>query len=133
MRDLDDLECLSMANRAKRQEEVGAVAEMIEQETTRFMKQWDTMDVVPVIAALREQGETMRRQELEKTLKRMPGLSEQDAERIEALTKSLIKKILHSPISVIRERKDQEFLDVTRDLFALNGKKPPAETEPGSN
>jgi glutamyl-tRNA reductase len=128
--DLDDLESLSEANRAKRQKEVAAVEEMIEQETAKFMEQWDSMDVVPVIAALREQSETMRRQELEKTLKRMPDLSEEDTERIKALTRSLIKKMLHSPISVIRERKDLELLDVARDLFSLNGQSPRAEKEP---
>ena len=128
--DLDDLESLSEANRAKRQKEVAAVEEMIEQETAKFMEQWDSMDVAPVIAALREQAETMRCQELEKTLKRMPDLSEEDTERIEALTRSLIKKMLHSPISVIRERKDLELLDVARDLFSLNGQSPRAEKEP---
>ncbi len=75
---------------------------------------------VPVISALREQAEALRRRELGKALKRMPHLSEQDAGWIEALTKSLTGELLHQPIAAIRQRQSPAHMKFARELFGLN-------------
>jgi glutamyl-tRNA reductase len=124
--DLDDLTCVSQAGRMEREKEVARVEEIIGQETAKFMEWWTSLEVVPVIAALREQAEALRRRELAKTLKTMPHLPKQEVERIEALSEALVSKLLHHPIAAIRGMKSQAHVHLTRELFCLDDKGPEA-------
>lgn len=118
---IDDLESVSEANYEERQTEVARVEEIVEQETWNFMEWLTTQESVPVIAALGEQVEALRRRELGKALKRMPNISEQDAGQIEAFSKALVKKMLHNPIAVIRENKNPLCMRLAQELFQLEG------------
>lgn len=129
--DLDDLKSVSKTNLANRQREVARVKEIIEDETAKLMEWWTSLEVVPVISALREQAEALRRRELGKALMRMPHLSEQDAGWIEALTKSLTGKFLHQPIAAIRRRQSPAHMEFARELFGLDGTDPEAERSRG--
>lgn len=118
--DLDDLESVSQANRLEREKEVAQVEDIIDEEVSRFQEWWDTRRVAPGIAQLKEHAEVLRNQELLKTLKQMPHLSEEDVAHIEVLSRSIVKKLLHHPIAAIKE--DPSYLETTQELFKLNGK-----------
>ncbi|MDA0988503.1 MAG: glutamyl-tRNA reductase [Chloroflexi bacterium] len=119
---MDDLESVSQTNRRQREKEVAQVEDIIDEEVSRFREWWDTRRVAPGIAQLKEHAETLRQQELLKTLKQMPHLSEEDVAHIEVLSRSIVKKLLHHPIATIKE--DPSYLDTTQELFKLNGNKP---------
>jgi glutamyl-tRNA reductase len=119
--DLDDLESVSQANRLEREKEAAQVEGIIDEEMSRFQEWWDTRRVAPGIAQLKEHAETLRQQELLKTLKQMPHLSEEDVAHIEVLSRSIVKKLLHHPVAAIKQ--DPSYLKTAQQLFNLNGKR----------
>jgi glutamyl-tRNA reductase len=79
-----------------------------------------SLGAAPTFAALREHAESIRRQELGRTFARMGDLSEGDQERIDALTRAIVKKLLHTPFSRIKDPDDgPRFAEAARDLFDL--------------
>jgi glutamyl-tRNA reductase len=75
----------------------------------------------PTIGALVRQAEVMRRREVERTLARIPGVDAATAERIQQLSRSLVTKLLHAPISHLREFADDPGVALTlRDAFDLD-------------
>jgi glutamyl-tRNA reductase len=79
--------------------------------------------MLPLITGMRERAEVIRRDELARTLRRMPDLTDLERERIEALTQSLVKKLLDQPTRRLRAEAAcphaPEFATVTRTLFGL--------------
>jgi glutamyl-tRNA reductase len=75
----------------------------------------------PTIGALVRQAEAVRRQEVERTLARMPGVDAATADRIQQLTRGIVSKLLHAPISHLREFADDPGVALTlRDAFDLD-------------
>ena len=75
----------------------------------------------PTIAALVRQAEAIRRREVERTLARMPGADSATTERIQQLTRSIVSRILHAPISHLREFADDPGVALTlRDAFDVD-------------
>jgi glutamyl-tRNA reductase len=120
--DIDDLQSLAEDNIREREKEVERVQAMVDEEVERFAHWWRSLDVVPTISALRQRADEIRRAELSRTLTRMPDLSDDDRERLDALTRAMMKKLLHEPIARLRdpERGRQETAAV-RHLFGLDG------------
>ncbi|HEY7928046.1 MAG TPA: glutamyl-tRNA reductase [Candidatus Dormibacteraeota bacterium] len=107
---------------------------IIEAEVVHALTVIDERDTAgPTIAALVRQAEALRRQEVERTLARMPGVDGVTVERIQQLTRSLVGKLLHAPISHLREFADDPAVALTlRDAFALDAA-PDADGEHGEN
>jgi glutamyl-tRNA reductase len=119
--DLDDLRTDSDAQDETQRREVVRAEEIIGEEVRGFMHWYASLEAVPVISALMEQAEALRRRELSKTLNKMPHLSEQDVERIEALSGALVRKLLHRPIIAIKEERIAAYAQLSKELFGLNG------------
>jgi glutamyl-tRNA reductase len=118
--DIDDLRAASNASLAQRQEEVAKVEAIIERQVAKFMAWWNSLDAIPTIVALRGRAEAIRQAEMAKTLKRMPQLSEEEQARINALTRSIVNKILHQPIVHLKDdEKGNGYLQSVRQLFDL--------------
>ena len=100
--DIDGLNAQLEDSRARRMEEVPHVRQILEQELTEFEDYLKSLEMLPIIAEIRQQAEAIRLTELEKTLRRMPDLTDAQRERIEALTHSLVKKILDRPTRRLR-------------------------------
>ena len=118
--DMDDLQNVSKANRLEREKEVSQVQEIIDQEIGKFIDWWDSLQVAPGIAQLREHAEALRSREIRKALKQMPDLSAEDAARIDAMSRAIIKKLLHNPIASIK--KNPRDLESAQRMFGLDGK-----------
>ncbi len=102
-----------------------AVAEataLIEAEVARAVVVVAERDTAgPTIGALVRQAEALRRHEVERTLARMPGVEAATAERIHQLTRGLVSKLLHAPITHLREFADDPGVALTlRDAFDLD-------------
>lgn len=122
--DIDDLEAVVASGLEGRQAEVGRVERIVEEEVDDFLRWWSSLDVVPVIAALRERAEAIRRQELEKTLRRMPHLDVEARRRIEAMTNAIVKKMLDRPIARLKDGADKAlYMDALQDLFDVHPKR----------
>ncbi len=98
---------------------------LIEEECRIFLEWWDSLAAVPTINCLRSGLESIRKEELQKALSRMgPDFSARERKVVEALSKGIINKILHTPVTKLRapqsrnERRDS--LDVIEKLFNLD-------------
>ncbi len=60
------------------------------------------IEVQPALKALGERAEAVRTQELQRTIGRMPHLSDSDREKLDAMTRSIVKQLLSEPIQQIR-------------------------------
>jgi glutamyl-tRNA reductase len=119
-RDLDDLQAISDRNAHARQAEVASVREIVDEEAARFMQWWQTLEVVPTIAALTERAERLREQQLAKTLRTLDASPEVRGQ-LEALTRAIVKQLLHDPIATLRQRGDRdEYVHAVRKLFRLD-------------
>jgi glutamyl-tRNA reductase len=116
--DIDDVEAVSTVGLNGRRREVRKVEAIIQEELDSFLAWWETLDAVPVIAALRERAETIRLAELERTFKRLPALDEESRRRIEAMTGAIVKKMLDRPITRLKNGVDKAlYMEALEDLF----------------
>jgi len=116
--DIDDLDGVAKTNRRMREGEVTKAAEIVDGEASRFMAGWRARQATPAISALLSRAENIRRLHFEKAVRGMPGLSTSDSARIEAMTKSIVQKILHAPVSALKN--DGHESKLVRDLFGLD-------------
>lgn len=122
--DIDDVQALAKRGLEVRQSEVNRVEAIIAEEVAEFLGWWDSLDVVPVISALRERAEAIRRDELARTLKRLPDLDDEGRQRIEAMTAAIVKKMLDRPIARLKNGADKAlYMDALQDLFDVPGKR----------
>jgi glutamyl-tRNA reductase len=124
--DIDDLQAVADNNMREREKEVSKVEALVEEEVSRFVEWYRSLDVIPTIAALREHAERVRRVELDKTLSRLPDLSPEEQARVEAMTCAIVKKILHQPIARLKSEggNGEQYVAALRDLFALGEHSP---------
>lgn len=79
----------------------------------------------PTIRALLARAETIRRDEVRRTLARLPESSPEVAERIDRLTRSLVRKLLHGPVSHLRAAVDDPAVVLMlREAFGLDDHSP---------
>jgi glutamyl-tRNA reductase len=120
--DIDDLESAAEANMEARLREVGAVEEIVADEALRFETWLSQQKATPTIAALRRRAEATRQAEVERTLARLDGLSEADRKRIEAMSEALVKRLLHDPVTRLRQHGGERHVEALRELFGLDDK-----------
>ena len=120
--DIDDLETVSGSNRRQREKEKEKVMTIIDAEVAKFMPWWHSLDAVPTITALVSKAEKIRRTQLTRTLARMQ-MSDEDRAAIDAMTQTIIKKILHDPIRYLRNSDQRDnHIQAVQDLFDLDNK-----------
>jgi glutamyl-tRNA reductase len=122
--DMDGLHARLEHSLAEREAEVPLVEAILAEEAGKFMEFFKSLDMLPLIADLRQQAEATRQAELNKTLRRLPDLNETERARIEALTQALVKKLLDAPTNRLRAQANTpsapEYANVARTLFGLS-------------
>jgi glutamyl-tRNA reductase len=104
--------------------EVARVQEIVDEEVTRFRAWRRAMRLAPLIRALHERGESVRQAELRRASGRLASLSDQEREAVEALTRSIVSKLLHEPVAGIKTLSDAGDARA-RFLAELYGLEPP--------
>ncbi|MBT5985124.1 MAG: glutamyl-tRNA reductase, partial [Nitrospina sp.] len=95
--DIDDLHVVVSANIKEREKEAENAMNFISQEVTKFNNWVGALDAVPTIVEIRKKAENIRKQEIEKTLKKISHLSENDKQLLRQMSSSMVNKILHKP------------------------------------
>jgi glutamyl-tRNA reductase len=81
-----------------------AEADKIVTEEVERLEAWmRTRQVGPVIASLQEHLEQIRKAEIERVRGKLGALTQQQEQAIELLTRGIVNKIAHGPISQIRK------------------------------
>jgi glutamyl-tRNA reductase len=104
----------------------------VEEEVRKFEQRAQTAEVVPTIVSLQQHLETLRQAELDRVRGRLGNLSPEQEMAVEALTRGIINKIMHTPITTLksaaRDPESTTVVDVVRKLFNLRAEAP-AEPE----
>lgn len=125
--DVDDLQTISESKLLEREREARWAAEIVTQEVGRFLEWYRTLEVISTVTDLRKMAEEVRERELARLLKRLDHkITHQETTQIEAMTRALVNKLLHSPTTRLKEKRSPDKLQVARELFNLNGKTPSA-------
>lgn len=123
--DIDDLQNVIDANIKERRKAAAKAEVIIDQEIGRFQRWLSDLELTPTIRDLQQQLERVRQRELDKTFSQLQTLGPEERQAIEACTGAIVKKILHRPISVLKERRHdmsgEQYLDAVRMLFGLDG------------
>ena len=126
--DMDNLNAKLEHSLAERMAEVPRVRNILEQELDQFGEYWRSLDMLPLIADIRQNAESIRQNELEKTLRRLPDLTEAERNHIEAMTQALVKKLLHAPTNRLRAEastpRASEIAALARTLFNVSDEHP---------
>jgi len=125
--DIDELGRRLAGHLSMRSEAVPEAELIIEEELRRTMMVIGQRDAAgPTITALIGRAEALRRREVERTLARSPQVDPDVRERIDLLTQSLVRKLLHGPITHLREAAEDPAVALAlRQAFNLD------EAEPG--
>ncbi|MEO2166906.1 MAG: glutamyl-tRNA reductase, partial [bacterium] len=133
--DIDSLAGVARDHRAERAKEALKAEAIVLEEADGLWRQLQSADLTPTIVALRGKLEGIRRTELERAMATLRRLEPEDREALEAMTQSIVNKILHVPMTVLKElvRKEDtggasEAQDFIHHLFEL-GSDPGADEE----
>ena len=121
--DLDDLGSVASDNAEQRAREAERAMAIVVEEQQRFDGWFSALRAVPTIRHLRDRAEEIRSRELERALARLE-LGDAEQAAVDALTKSIVNKILHAPISRLKQEAEREggmaYLEIARVLFELD-------------
>jgi glutamyl-tRNA reductase len=117
--DVDDLQKICDTNRAARAAEIDHADQIIDEAVAKFTEWWGARMATPTIRAIRERAEAIRSAEVQRTLARMPQLSEREQAAIQALSEAIINKLLHQPITTLKSNHDLEMLVAAQQLFQI--------------
>jgi len=110
-------------NIGERKKRAEVAEKIVAQEVERTISRLRTREVAPTIVSLQDQLEQLRLGEIARVRSKLGKLSPQQEEAIEALTRGLINKIAHGPISELRRQAGQpesvQLVEAVRRLFRL--------------
>ena len=125
--DIDDLQQAVASHVADRRKEAERAEAIVTSEVERFHARIQTLDVVPTIVSLQDHLETIRQAEIDRVRGRLGALSPDQEMAVEALTRGIVNKIMHTPISTlktaVREPEATTVIDLVRRLFNLQEKR----------
>ncbi len=120
--DMDDLRASVDAGLAARRREVGRARNLIDEEVARYRDAATARSAAPLVVALRQRAEELRAAEVAR-LGRNLGPAEREA--LEALSRSVVAKLLHEPTVRLKEAggtvRGERLGEAMRDLFDLDG------------
>jgi glutamyl-tRNA reductase len=133
--DIDDLQQAVSSHVADRRKEAQRADEIINLEVERFQARLQTLDVVPTIVSLQEHLELIRQAEIDRVRGRLGALSPEQQLAIDTLTRGIVNKIMHTPISTLktaaRDSEATTVVEIVRRLFNLQEKRAAEEKNPG--
>ena len=122
--DIDDLQGLVESNKEERKKQVQQAEEIVAQGVEAFQGWLRTLEVVPTILALRSRMEEIRKGEVDKALSLFKNVSDDERKALDLLTNSIINKILHHPISLLKHQESRDhgkiYVEMTRKIFRLD-------------
>jgi glutamyl-tRNA reductase len=100
--DMDDLQRLADRNMRTRREVAEQAESIVAEEVARLQGKLRARDVAPTIVSLQEQLEAIRQEALLRFRPKLGALTLEQEQALEALTRGIINKVAHGPISEMR-------------------------------
>lgn len=121
--DIDDLQKVVDSNRKVRESEAERAERIIADEVSRMTMRLKQRGAAPLIISLQQYLEAVRQAEIERARTRLAALTPEQREAVEALTRSMLNKIAHGPISELRRLaatpEGAEGIEVLRRAFKI--------------
>jgi glutamyl-tRNA reductase len=121
--DIDDLQSVVASHLTDRKGEAERAEQIIETEVDKCIARFSEQEIVPTIVSLQEQIETIRQAEIDRARGRLGALSPEQELAVDGLTKAIVNKILHTPITTLksaaREAESTTLEETMRRLFNL--------------
>ena len=120
--DIDDLQAVAVRNRKVRQGEARKAEGIIEQEIQQFAGWLGSLEVLPTVTALRVHATEIASQVVAENAGKWDGASERDLERVDAIARTIVNRLLHGPTARLKELHDDRVharMALIRDLFGL--------------
>jgi len=121
--DIDDLKIVMDKNLKEREKEAEKAEEMIAREAESFWNRLKELDIAPTIREIQARLDAMRAAEVDRTLKKLGPLNDEQRQAIEQLASSLTSKISQSSFSELRQLANQpdgiEKIELIKKLFRL--------------
>ena len=122
--DIDDLQAVIARNRKVRQAEARKAEGIIEEEIQHFATWLGSLEVLPTLAALRTHATAIAEQVIRENTGKWESASPRDLERVDALARAVVNRLLHDPTVRMKELRDDRVharMALVRDLFGLEG------------
>jgi len=120
---IDDLQTIAAENLTERRQEAMSAEKIVEEETAKFMEWTLSLSCTPTLVAIRNRLEEIRRSELARSNGKLSNLTPDQREAVEIITRSIVNKIAHYPMSFLKKTRSRSkqslYLDVAQKLFAL--------------
>lgn len=107
---MDDLKAVVAKNTAMRQKEMIEAENLLQEEASAFIGWRESLSAIPTINQLQERADHFRQEELKKCTRKLSNadLSEKELEAVERLSRGIVNKLLHGPMSHVRKTESVE-------------------------
>jgi glutamyl-tRNA reductase len=120
---MDDIGAFVAAQIGERRADVPAVERIIAEEIDRYNASLAARSVAPLVGAVHDQAEEVRRAEVSRLEGRLRGLGPDERAAVELMTKRIVAKLLHEPTVNLKAAagtaRGETLADAFRDLFGL--------------
>ncbi len=120
LNDIDSLNLIVEKNLDMRRAEIPAVRRIVDEEVNDFIKWYNSLEVGPTIKMLRDKIEQIRTDEVKRYKNKMNGT---DVKIVEEVTRSLVNKILHEPLTNLKNAENGislvDRVKLLKSLFGL--------------
>jgi glutamyl-tRNA reductase len=120
VRDVDALESLAEAARSAYASEVAKVEHLVQTAVSEFDTWMRSRLGARVIGGIQQRAAEARDQELDKALRKLAHLNERDQNVVRAMAHGISNKLIHQPISTLRETDSIDVIRQTSRLFGIH-------------
>jgi glutamyl-tRNA reductase len=121
---IDNLQDIVDENMNVRKKEAIKAEMIVEEEITRYVCWQKELESVPTIVSLRNKAGEIVKVEMDRASGWMNNLKKEDQEKIDNLVNSIVNKVLHAPVSVLKEESSDisssDIVAAVRRLFRLD-------------
>ncbi len=121
---IDNLQDIVDENMKVRKKEALKAEVIVEEEVKRYINWIAELEAVPTIISLRNKVEIIVQAEMAKANPWMQALEADERQKVEILVNSIVNKMLHNPVTVLKEEssefKSANIVALTRQLFGLD-------------
>jgi len=121
--DISDLRDVVERTLEERREAIDAASAIVEVEVEKFHEDRRSRGAASIVGLLREHFEDLRSREMARRRSELVGLSDEQVELVESITRSIVAKIAHAPTLALKEAsgtdRGQRLTEATRNLFDL--------------
>ena len=120
---VDDLQKTCESNRKKREKEWPKARKIVDEETDRFVSDWNRRVTAPAIRQLKQNADRVKDSELKRLANKLGNVDDSTRKEIERSFDRLVNKLLHPPLESLRDEADKGaphgLLDALKRLFQL--------------